>query len=87
MEGVKKTVIFTRGSEIISQKKELWTKELDKEIGVIVDGGLTVFYLFGLPVLPNIHAKTVNLSDDISMIIDEHINFVNFFVKVFYQNY
>ena len=47
MEGVKKTVIFTRGSEIISQKKELWTKELDKEIGVIVDGGLTVFYMFG----------------------------------------
>lgn len=46
MEGVKKTVIFARGSEIISQKKELWTKELDKEIGVIVDGGLTVFYLF-----------------------------------------
>ena len=62
---------------------------MEKEIGVTVvmdgrvDGVLAVCWS------QTFMRKQQNLSADISTIIDERINFVNFWVKVieFYQNY
>lgn len=62
---------------------------MEKEIGVTVvmdgrvDGVLAVCWS------QTFMRKQQNLSADISTIIDERINFVNFWVKIieFYQNY